>query len=344
MFQFAHPLFLYALLSIPVLTVLYVRFSVGRAKRFRQFGDMELVQQLMPEQSNKKLLWKFVLLMGALFFFVLGLSGPRYGTKLQDVKKKGSEIIIALDVSNSMLAQDIQPNRLERSKQAVSRLVDRLGDDKIGLIVFAGEAYTQLPITTDYVSAKMFLSTIQPDIVPVQGTAIGSAIDLAVKSFSPNSEAGKAIIVITDGENHEDDPVASARAAAELGIEVHAIGVGSPQGTPIPVPGAVNNQEFWKDNQGNVILSRLDEKMLQEMTAAGGGIYVRASSANMGLNTIFEQINSLKQADYGVKVYTEYAEVFPWAFGMALLFLVLELIISARRNKFRLSQWNIGNK
>jgi Ca-activated chloride channel family protein len=340
MFQFAHPALLYALAAIPLLTILFVLSVLSRNRRIRMYGDPALVRLLMPEFSHRKPWVKFVLLMCSLSFLILAMAGPRYGTRVQNLRKKGSEIIIALDVSNSMLAGDIQPNRLERSKQAISRLVDRLGDDKIGLIVFAGEAYTQLPVTTDYVSAKMFLSTIQPDLVPVQGTAIGRALDLALKSFSPNAASGKAIIVITDGENHEDDPVASAARAAEQGVQVHAVGVGSPQGTPIPVPGTAG-REFWKDASGNVVLSRLDEQVLRQMTEAGKGVYVRASAANMGLNTLFEEINRLKRSEYDVKVYTDYAEVYPWAIGVSLMFLLLELIISNRRNKFRLAQWNI---
>jgi Ca-activated chloride channel family protein len=336
MFQFSHPEYLYALALIPLFTVIFVWVLLARKMRLQRFGDTELVSRLMPDASTRKPILKFILLMIAYTFVALGVAGPKFGTKLQETKRTGSEIIIALDVSNSMMAEDIQPNRLERAKQAVSRLIDRLGDNKIGLIVFAGEAYTQLPITTDYVSAKMFLSTISPDIVPIQGTAIGAAINLAVNSFSPASEAGKAIIVITDGENHEDNPVQAAEEALKRGVNVYAIGVGSPQGTPIPMRTASGQRDFMKDRAGNTVMSKLDEKTLQEVAMAGKGIYVRATAANMGLNNVYDEINKLEKAEYDAKIYTDFAEMFQWPFGVALVFLLVELLISNRRNRFRL--------
>ena len=336
MFEFSRPEYLYAFALIPLFLVLFVWVLLARRKRLQQFGDTELVNRLMPDASMRKPVLKFVMLMIAYVFVVLGVAGPRIGVKLQEVKRTGSEIIIALDVSNSMLAEDLQPNRLERAKQAVSRLIDRLGENKIGLIVFAGEAYTQLPITADYVSAKMFLSTISPDIVPVQGTAIGAAINLAVNSFSPASEAGKAIIVITDGENHEDDPVQAAEEAAKRGINVYTIGVGSMQGAPIPVRTASGQRDFLKDRAGNTVMTRLDEKTLQETALAGNGIYLRATTANMGLNHVFDEINKLEKTEYEAKIYSDYAEMFQWPFGVALLFLLAELLISNRKNRFRI--------
>jgi Ca-activated chloride channel family protein len=337
MFQFSNQEYLYALALIPLFTVLFALVLLMRKSRLKRFGDTELVSRLMPDASTRKPVVKFVLLMIAYSFVVIGVAGPRYGTKLQEVKRSGSEIIIALDVSNSMMAEDIQPNRLERAKQAVSRLIDRLGENKIGFIVFAGEAYTQLPITTDYVSAKMFLSTISTDIVPVQGTAIGAAINLAVNSFSPASETGKAIIVITDGENHEDDPVKAAEEAFKQGINVYAIGVGSTQGVPIPVKSS-RQRDFMRDRNGNVVMTRLEEETLQKMAIAGNGMYMRATTANMGLilNNMHDEINKLEKAEYEVKNYTDFAEMFQWSFAAALLILLAELLISNRKNRFRI--------
>ena len=336
MFQFSNPEYLYALALIPLFVVLFAWASLARKKRLQRFGEVELVGRLMPDASTRKPLVKFVLLMIACAFAILGVSGPKFGTKLQETKRTGSEIIIALDVSNSMMAEDIQPNRLERAKQAVSRLIDRLGDNKIGLIVFAGEAYTQLPITTDYVSAKMFLSTISPEIVPVQGTAIGAAINLATNSFSPTSEAGKAIVVITDGENHEDNPVSAAENAEKKGVNVYTIGVGSTQGTPIPVRTASGQRDFIKDREGNTVMTKLDEKTLQEVAMAGKGVYVRATTANMGLNNVYDEINKLEKSEYESKIYTDFAEMFQWPFGVVLAFLLVELLISNRKNRFRI--------
>jgi len=338
MFQFSNQEYLYALALIPLFTVIFAWVLFLRKKRLQRFGDTELVSRLMPDASTRKPVVKFVLLMIAYTFAVLGVAGPKYGTKLQESKRTGVEIIIALDVSNSMMAEDIQPNRLERAKQAVSRLIDRLGDNKIGLIVFAGEAYVQLPITADYVSAKMFLNTISPDVVPVQGTAIGTAINLAANSFSPASEAGKAIIIITDGENHEDNPVQAAEEALKRGINVYAIGVGSTQGVPIPVRTASGQRDFMKDRSGNTVMTKLDEKTLQEIAMAGKGIYVRATTANMGLNNVYDEINKLEKGEYEMKIYTDFAEMFQWPFGVAFVFLLVELLISNRKNRFKIFQ------
>ena len=336
MIQFLHGVYLYALALIPVFVGLFVWVTLIHKRNIKRFGDVELVSQLMPDVSTSKPVWKFILLMLVYTFAVIGLAGPRFGVKMEEQKRNGCEIIIALDVSNSMMAEDIAPNRLERAKQALSKLIDRLGDNKIGLIVFAGEAYTQLPITTDYVSAKMFLSTISPDIVPVQGTAIGTAIHLAVNSFSPTSEAGKAIVVITDGENHEDNPMQAAQQAAAKGINIHAIGVGSTQGTPIPVKTSSGQRDFIKDRSGSVVMSKLDEKTLQEVALAGKGIYVRATAPNMGLNDVFDEISKLETSEYDAKIYTDFAEMFQYPFGIALVLLLIELLISDKKNKFRL--------
>ena len=334
MFEFSRPEYLYAFALIPLLAVVFAYVVLMRRKRLQRFGETELVSRLMPDASKRKPVVKFVVLMLACTFVILGIAGPRTGTKLQETKRKGSKIIIALDVSNSMMAEDLLPNRLERAKQAVSRLIDRLGENRIGLIVFAGEAYTQLPITTDYVSAKMFLSTISPEAVPVQGTAIGAAIHLAINSFPPSSEAGKAIIIITDGENHEDNPVQAAEEAARRGINVYTIGVGSTQGAPIPVRTASGQRDFMKDRAGNIVMTSLDEKTLQETAMAGKGIYVRATTANMGLNNVFDEINKLEKAEYEAKVYSDFAEMFQWAFGAALILLLVELLLSNRKNRF----------
>ncbi|MDR1673668.1 MAG: VWA domain-containing protein [Bacteroidales bacterium] len=331
MFQFSHIEYLYAWTLIVLFAGLFVWSQVARKRNIRRLGDVELVSRLMPDASSRKPVLKFVLLVSAFALAVAGMAGPKFGTKMEEQKRHGSEIIIALDVSSSMMAEDIQPNRLERAKQALSRLVDRLGDNKIGLVVFAGEAYTQLPITSDYVSAKMFLSTISTDIVPVQGTAIGTAINLAANSFSPFDETGKAIVVITDGENHEDNPVQAAQQAADRGIRVHTVGVGSSQGTPIPVRTGSGQRDFIKDRQGNVVMTRLDENTLKETAVAGKGVYVRATSSNMGLNNVLDEINKMEKSAYEAKIYTDFAEMFQYPFAMVLLLLLTDLLISDRK-------------
>lgn len=333
MFRFGNSEYLWGLLIIPLLAVFFIWSRVSRKKALKRFGNIEILQQLMPYVSTSRPIFKFTILMLALAFFIVGIARPQYGSKLEKVKREGVELIIALDVSNSMMAEDIQPNRLERAKRAISRLVDRLRDDKIGLIVFAGDAYTQLPITTDYNSAKLFLNSINTQIVPKQGTAIGSAIDLASKSFTPNAEASRAIIIITDGENHEDDPVAKAKKANSDGIIIHTIGMGLPSGSPIPV--LRNGQkEYLKDRDGNVVITKLDEQTLEKIASAGNGIYIRANNAQIGLDALFDEINNLQKAEMESRIYSEYNDQFQYLFAIGILLLLIEFMILERKNRY----------
>ncbi len=332
MFRFAHPGLLYLLIVILLLVVFYVVMVGKKRKAIAEFGNPELLKPLMPLLSFKRGTWKFVMLMLALAFVILGVAGPQFGSKLQQVKKKGVELMIVLDVSNSMMAQDIKPSRLEKAKMAISRMVEKLSDDKVGLVVFAGDAYVQLPITTDYSSAKLFLSGINTDIVPVQGTAIGSAIDLAARSFTPEAETSKAIIVITDGENHQDDAIIAAKRAHEKGIVVHTIGMGQEQGAPIPQKGA--SGQFMKDGQGNVVISKLDENTLQEVAKAGEGVYVRASNTDVGLNQLLDEVNQMEKTLLEERVYSDYAEKYQYFLLVGLFFIWVEFMILGRKNKY----------
>lgn len=331
MFRFAHPSLLYLLIVIPLLIVFYVVMVRKKKKAIAEFGNPELLRPLMPLLSFKRGAWKFVMLLLALFFVILGVAGPQFGSKLQQVKKKGVELVIALDVSNSMMAQDIKPSRLEKAKMAISRMVEKLSDDKVGLVVFAGDAYVQLPITTDYSSAKLFLSNINTDIVPVQGTAIGAAIDLAARSFTPETEAAKAIIVITDGENHQDDAIAAAKQAREKGITIHTIGMGLEQGAPIPEKGQAG--QYMKDGQGNVVISRLDEETLRQIAKAGEGLYVRANNADVGLSQLLDEVNQMEKTLLEERIYSDYAEKYQYFLLLGLLFIFVEFMILGRRNR-----------
>ena len=328
MLNFAQAQYLLLLFLIPVFFIAQALVLKMRRRRVRKFGDEKLVAQLMPSYSRAKVWVRVVLFSIGFFFFVIGLSRPQIGAKLKEHETKGAEIMIVLDVSNSMLAEDYSPNRLERAKLAISRLVDKLRDDRIGLIVFAGNSFVQLPITTDYVSAKMFLNSITTDSVPVQGTAIGDAINTAIRSFSAQSEKSRAVIVITDGENHEDDPVAAAAQAAEMGIRVFTIGVGSPEGKPIPMDG-----ELLKDKDGEIVVTRLDEKVLQDVAQAGNGVYVRAGNSEFGLNPIIDNIKRMEDEMYSSIVFEEYDEQFMYFLGIALFFFVIEMLIGDRRSR-----------
>ena len=332
MFRFANPDFLYLLLLLPVMVILWIMNNIRRKNALKRLGNQDLVQGLIPELSSIRPNLKMLLDIIAFGFLIIVVARPQFGSKLEEVKKEGVEVIIALDVSNSMLAEDIQPSRLERAKQALTRLIDNLDNDKIGLIVFAGDAYTQIPVTTDYISAKMFLSSITPDIIPRQGTSIGSAINLGVKSFSPGDDKSKSIIVITDGENHEDDPVEAAAEAAEVGVVVHTIGIGSSDGVPIQM--TVNGKkEYLKDDDGNTVITKLDEDILQKTAIAGGGSYVRASNSNLGLEEVYSEIRKMKQQEMESVMYTEYNDQYQIFAAIALLFLFVDTLIMNRKNR-----------
>ena len=328
MINFAQAQYLFLILLIPVFFLLQALVFKLRARRMRKFGDEELVRQLMPSYSKSKVWVRLVLFSIGFLFFAIGLSRPQIGAKLREHETRGAEIMIVLDVSNSMLAEDYSPNRLERAKLAISRLVDKLRDDRIGLVVFAGNSFVQLPITTDYVSAKMFMGSISTESVPIQGTAMGEAINTAMRSFSAQSEKSRAIIIITDGENHEDDPVGAAAQAAEMGVRVYTIGVGSPEGKPIPMDG-----ELLKDKDGNIVVTRLDEAVLQDVADAGKGLYVRAGNSEFGLNPIIDEIRKMEDEKYSSIVFEEYDEQVMYFMGIALLFFVIEMLIGERRSK-----------
>ena len=342
-FRFAHPEYFYLLLVIPVFTFLFILSRINRRRSLRLFGENALITQLMPSVSTSRPIIKFIIWMLALSFIIIGLAQPQFGSKLLTSKRKGVELIIALDVSNSMMAEDIKPNRLERAKRAIAKLTERLRDDKLGLIVFAGQAYVQLPITTDYVSAKLFLDAINTSIVPVQGTAIGAAIEMATKSFTPNFEGSKAVIVITDGENHEDDAVGAAKAALEKKIVVHTIGMGLPQGAPIPV-GPSGSQEFLKDKDNNTVVTKLDEEMLIKISDAGGGTYIRANNAEVGLNNLFNEIEKMEKSELSSREYSEYDDQFPVFLSIAFALILLDFFILDRKNKWLRNYSLFGNQ
>ncbi|MEZ5071693.1 MAG: VWA domain-containing protein [Bacteroidales bacterium] len=336
MIQFAHKDMLWFLWFSLVMLLGYLLYWRFRKRSLARLGDLDLVDELMPEASRRAHHWRFVLLLLGSSLLIVAASGPRIGSKLQEVEIKGREIIIALDVSNSMLAEDIKPSRLERSKQMIYRLVDRLSHDKIGLVVFAGDAYTQIPITDDYPSVKMFLEGAGPDMVSRQGTAIGAAIELAARSFSsggeeagqPTGGPGRAIVVITDGENHEDDAVGEAQLANEKGIRVFAVGLGDPNGVPIPVsPGSSDTR---RDREGQVVVSKLNEALLMEVARAGNGAYVSGDR----IGGLLEELDDLDKSTLTSRVYSEFSERFQYFAGLAFFFLVLESFLRSRKSPF----------
>jgi len=313
--------------------LIFILLRLYRKKQLKKFGDLELIAPLIEWSSGSRAISRFVVLCLALVFVILALSRLQFGSKLEEVKREGIELVIALDVSNSMLAEDIKPNRLDRAKRSIQKLIGKLQNDKIGLIVFAGDAYTQLPITTDYGAAKMFLNTINTKFVEKQGTAIGSAIELGMQSFSPDESTSKAIIVITDGENHEDDALEQAAKAQEKGIVVHTIGMGLAEGAPIPVYNRFRQKDYRKDKQGKVVITKLNESLLKDIAMKGQGVYVRASNARTGLDLILDEINKMDKGLIEEKVYSDFDEKFQYFIAIALFLLAIEFMILERKNK-----------
>lgn len=329
MFRFEEPTYLYLLLILPLLVVLYLYSNYRRKKAIKKFGDPELMAILMPEVSKYRPDIKFWLLFAAISLFAILLARPQFGSRLETVKRQGIEVIIALDISNSMLAEDVQPSRLQKAKRLVAQLVDKMENDKVGMIVFAGDAFTQLPITSDYISAKMFLETIDPSLITKQGTAIGAAIGLGTRSFTPQEGVGRTIILITDGENHEDGALEAAKAATEKGIQINVLGVGMPEGAPIPISGS---NDYRRDRDGNVVVTKLNEQMCQEIAQAGQGIYVRVDNTNAAQKAITQEVNKLAKADVETQVYTEFNEQFQAVAWIILLLLLIEMLILERKN------------
>ena len=330
MFRFANIEMLWWLLTIPVFVVVYIIATRRKRRQLIEFGDPELMAQLMPDASKSRPIVKFSLIMVALTLLIIATARPQYGQQEKTVKRQGIEVMVALDISNSMLAEDVVPNRLDRAKQMLSKMIDNMVDDKVGLVVFAGEAFTQLPITCDYVSAKMFLNTISPNLIPTQGTAIGAALQTAITSFgAQDSEVGRAIILITDGENHEDDAVAAAKKAQELGIQVFVVGIGKPEGSPIPKPGT---NDYFKDRAGQVVVSRLNEEMCQEIAAAGKGVYVRCDNTNTAMRAVQQELDRIATSEIETTVYADYNEQYQSFVLIALLLLVIDFFIMMRQN------------
>ena len=330
MFRFANIEMLWWLIAIPVFVIAYIVMTKRKERQLKAFGDPELMAQLMPDASKSRPIWKFSLMLVALVLLIVAAARPQFGQKENTVKRQGIEVMVALDISNSMLAEDVAPNRLDRAKQMLSKMIDNMVDDKVGLVVFAGEAFTQLPITCDYVSAKMFLNTITPNLIQTQGTAIGTALQTAITSFgSPESEAGRAIIIITDGENHEDDAIAAAKKAHELGIKVFVIGIGKPEGAPIPKPGT---NDYFKDRQGQVVVSKLNEEMCQQIAQAGSGVYVRCDNTNTAMRALQQELDHIATSELESTVYADYHEQYQSFALIALFLLMIEFFIMSRKN------------
>lgn len=333
--RFEHPEYLYWLLVIPVLIAIYILIRITNKRQFKKFADNKFLEFLIPLASRARSNTKFVLFILVVTLGIFAAANLQTGSKMEEVKREGIDMFFCIDISNSMNAEDIAPNRLERSKQAINNIINKLRGDRIGIIVFAGNAYVQLPITTDYAAAKLFLSTINTSLIPSQGTEIGAAINLASKSFG-NSENSKAIIVISDGEDHENgDAVKAVQEAAKSGIKIYTIGMGLEDGAPIPLYNQYGKRTgYKKDREGNIVITKLDDNMLRQIAEIGDGIYRRASNSNVGLDEIIEEINKSEKSEIDSKVFTDYEDQFQWFLGAAIILLIMEILISSGKKEW----------
>ena len=332
MLRFAHIDILWGLLVIPVFILLFLVVSRWKKKAVASLGDKNVVKLMMPQVSFSRPWLKFTFFLVAYASLIVAMADPQMGSKTEEVKRKGADLMILLDVSNSMLAQDLAPNRLENAKQAIAQLIDKMHDDRIGIIVFAGQAYVQLPVTTDYSAAKLFLNTINTNMVPTQGTAIGAAIDLGMKSFDFKNGTGKAMILITDGENHEDNAIEAATQAKNKEVAINVVGVGSAEGAPIPIYKDGQPAGFHTDSAGKPVVSKLNEDMCKDIAAAGNGVYVRANNSNSGLSIVMDQIGKVQRKMYDSKTYKDFEDRFQFFVAITLVLLMIEFFISNRKN------------
>lgn len=339
MFRFAEPTYLWLLLLIPVLAAMRLLLVRSRRRKLRMFGDKELLLQLSPGYSKYRPLVKFLLMLSALALIIVMLARPQMGTKITNDKREGIETIIALDISNSMLAEDVTPSRLDKSKLMVENLVDHFRNDKIGLIVFAGDAFVQLPITSDYVSAKMFLQDIEPSLIATQGTDIGEALNLAMHSFTQDTSVGKAIIVITDGEDHEGDAEKMAAAAQKSGINVFILGIGSASGAPIPLA----EGGYMKDHAGQTVMTKLNEDMCKRVAEAGKGTYIHVDNSSIAEEQLDKELSKLQTGAFANVVYSDFDEQFQAVGIIVILLLIIEIVVLESKNPV-MQRWRLFNR
>ena len=335
MFRFANIEFLYLLILIPLLVAVLAFVSMRRKRLLARFGNVELLKTLMPDFSRSRQRLKAALYLVALTLLILAAARPQLGSKLREVKAEGVEMMLVVDVSNSMLAEDFEPNRLERTKYAIQKLFESLKQERVGLVAFAGEPKVQLPITSDYRMAQAFTRRLSTSLVAEQGTAIGRALELAMLSYSSQSERSRVMVLITDGENHEDDAIEAAEKAAAQGIRIYTIGIGTPEGAPIEIDG-----EFVRDEEGEMVVSKLGEQMLEQIAATTDAAYVRATKQSIGLEEIVKSINAMERTELTTMRYEEYNEQYQYLLGAALLLLLFDSLILSRRNP-RLRKLNI---
>ncbi len=334
MIRYDNPEWVWCFLVIPVFVLVFLWARYRRRKNLQRFGRKNVLTRMAPLASGTRPWIKFILLMLAFSLAVVAAINPQTGSRLEEARREGVDIIVALDVSRSMLAQDVRPGRLDRAKLAVNRLIDGLQQDRFGLVVFAGTAHTQIPLTADFQAAKMLLQSVGTESVSIQGTAIGKAIERAIASFPESDLQNKTIILISDGENHEDNPLEYAQLARDQGIRIHTVGIGSREGAPIPVFENGNLTGFLRDHEGNTVITRYDEQMMRQLASITGGVFRHGRGADMGLDSILEQIRALETEQYETSIFAEYESRFHYFAALALLCLILDFLIRDRKNRW----------
>lgn len=340
MFRFENEWYLYALLLVPLLLLLFIISMRWRTKALANFGELTLVNRLLPDFSLRRQKAKFTLYALALVSIIIALANPQVGTKMEKVKRRGIDVMIAIDVSKSMLAEDIAPSRLDRAKQMVSKFISTMKDDRVGIIIFAGNAYLQMPLTSDYAAARLFMKTISPDIVPTQGTAIGEAIRLAVESYDEEQKKHKALVIISDGENHEDGAIEMAERAVEEGVAIYTLGIGSEKGGSIPNYVNGIKKGYKRDKNGQMVISKLDTRTLQEVAEIANGKFIRIRGAKSELGEVLDELSNIEKRDFEDRVFTDYADQFQYFIALALLFLGIEFFLSERKSGW-FNNWNL---
>ncbi len=334
MFRFAHPEYLYLMYALPAVLIVFFFLLRRQKSNLKNFANTKLHSVLVPKHSRVKSWMKLILILIAFAFLIIAAANPQVGMRLEEVKQTGIDVFILLDVSLSMSAEDIKPNRLEKAKYQISSLIKKLRGDRIGLIIFSGEAYVQIPLTSDYSAANLFLSAVDFKSVPQPGTAIASAINLAIKSFDFNASTQKVIVVITDGEDHEGDVMEAVNDAVSKDLKIYTIGLGTPEGVPIPI---YNNQKevigFKKDKSGTTILTKLNEVVLKEIAVKGNGKYYRGTNYEDYLDQIFNELSSIEKTEFGTKKVTDYEDRFYYFLAPAILLLFLEFFITESKSK-----------
>lgn len=334
MLKLAHPEYLYAYLCLIPILLLFIFYMVWRRKAIQRLSVFENIDQLMPERAKFRHYFKFILIFLAFSALVMAWANPQIGSKQEKVKRKGVDVMIALDVSKSMLAEDIRPNRIDQAKQFISKLINELKTDRIGLIIFAGNAYLQMPITSDHAAAKLFLKSVSTELVPTQGTAIGDAIRLGMESFEGDEQKFKTMIIISDGENHEGEAIEAVEEASKEGVVVHTVGVGSDKGGPIPIYRNGVQTDYLRDKSGNIVLSKLDENMLKQIAVKGDGEYLNIRGGNEAVSTLKEAIVSMEQREFEESVFTDYEDQFQYFLGFAIILLIIEILIAEKKSKW----------